>query len=242
MADLDADIRACFDKAPEEAVKFLRSRGWDVSDNWRDTLAAVRRGAMVVTGVMRLDVIKKVRDSLIESREEGTGFAAFKKEVKPILTAAGWLPDATKKQTASRIELIYRNTTQTALNAGRQVKMERNAKSRPYVGIRFVKDRRQSDVCRKLQSELEGKVMRIDNPKTKSLLPPYHHGCRDGTITYSEAQVKRLGLVVIDPDDIEAQPDEGFDTAPADGWEPDLSEYPEEDVKAFTEEVEGDDG
>jgi uncharacterized protein with gpF-like domain len=251
--NLDADIQIAYDMAPEEAVTYLRKQGWAISDNWRDTLAAVRKRALVVTGVVKLDIIQKVRESLVSAREEGKNFSDFKKEVAPILSEAGWLPPVEKtnpdgsKQTVdlapSRLKLIYRNNTQTALNAGRQRKAERASKRRPYFGVRFVRDRRQSDLCRKLSAELQGKVMRIDDPAARKYMGSLHHGCRNGIITYSEREVERMGLKVIGADALETLPDEGFDQSPAEPWEPDLSTYPDEDVEKFTEETGGgDDG
>jgi len=88
---------------PQEAIDYLRRKGlrtgWDYRDVWREEHSA----AFTVANMMRLDLLADVRDSLARAQEEGTTFAAWKREWTAELRKRGWwgrkaAPDPTDPQ------------------------------------------------------------------------------------------------------------------------------------------------
>ena len=101
----------------------------------------------------------------------------------------------------------------------------KNAKSAPYWQYVAVMDVR----TRPSHAELNGKVFRADDPFWKTHYPPNGYNCRCRVRALTEEQVQSMGLRVSSGSDFKnINPDPGFETNPADWWQPDLRNYPKE--------------
>lgn len=230
------DLEICFSLEPEEAIKFLRKKKYAISDNWRESLAIAKERGFTIAGVATLDILAQAQESLAVAMAEGLPARQWAKTIEPQLVESGWL-QSNPTAIPSRLDLIFRNATQNAFAAGRQLVMEELEDFRPYFRILFVKDSRQSDTCKRMQAEVGDKVFRVGDPAAKMFIGPSHHRCRKDTETLSERQLKARGYSVIqDANKVKNKPDDGFDHSPREPFKPDLKKYDKEHVKDFKAE------
>jgi len=156
-----------------------------------------------------------------------------------------------------RLRTIYQTNLQTSYMAGRYKSLRDNVDDRPYWQYVAILDSK----TRPSHRALHGKVFRWDDPIWNSLYPPNGWGCRCRVRALSEKDIKRKGLKVessqgnlVKIDRIVSKktgeiqqvtgynPETGEITAPDAGWdynvgkeawEPDLSKYPPDLVKAY---------
>ncbi len=91
-----------------------------------------------------------------------------------------------------RLQTIYRQNLQTALNVGRYQGQIEVADKRPYWAYYSVLDNRTGSLCRRL----DGVVYRHDDPFWQMYYPPNHWRCRARVGTLSERELAREGLTV----------------------------------------------
>lgn len=208
MATLsDADIRAVFGMKPEDAIAFVKQKGFQVSWNWYEVRDAAHAQAFTVAKVARLDVLQDIRGAVESIFEKGWSLSQFKKNLTPILQAKGWWGkqaivdsqgEAEIAQLGSprRLETIYRTNTQSALMAARYKQMLANVQFRPYWMYVAVMDGR----TRPSHAALNGRVFRWDDPIWQVLYPPNGYNCRCRVVALSERDMKRRGLVLSSSD------------------------------------------
>lgn len=194
MADL-------FGLQPEQAVEYLRSKGYRITFNWNDTLAAAERRAFTVAKVMCADMLQSIRDELVRALENGNTFREFQKNIEPVLTSAGWFgrkeltdPNTGESKTVtvrpSRLKNIYRTNMSSSYAKGRFMQAKAAQKTRPYWQYVSIIDGATTSVCRKLND----KVFAADDALWKKYTPPNHYGCRATWRTLSDSQLIAEGL------------------------------------------------
>ncbi|MCY4121011.1 MAG: phage head morphogenesis protein, partial [Acidobacteria bacterium] len=75
---------------PVEAIAFLRSKGYHVGFDWRDTAAAEHLASFTVAKAMKIDVLADIRDAVDAALAEGTTLRQFQQRLEPVLRAKGW--------------------------------------------------------------------------------------------------------------------------------------------------------
>lgn len=178
--------------------------------------------AWTIAGVTQLDIVLSVHESLTEAIAKGIPFAEWQKSVAPMLTKA-W-----GKRDAPRMQTVFRNAVQSALNAGRWQQMTEPAVKalRPFVMFDGIADARQSPICK----EWDGTILSIDDPSMP--VPPLHHRCRSSLRNLTEKQARERGITS-QPPKISPQP--GFGEPPdLSEWAPNPGDYP----RALFEEYE----
>lgn len=228
-------ISAIFNMKPEEAIRYLESKGFAITFDWQALSAEAQQQAFTVAKVTRLDLLQDIKDALIKAQSEGSTVEQFKKDLKPIIESKGWsgrkeitLKDGTKSTvnlTPSRLETVYRTNLQSAYSAGRWQQIEEAKQTRPYLQFLAVVDESTSDVC----SSLNRKVFAVDDEIWNSIMPPLHHNCRSTVRSLSEKQLVREGLTPenIDPKTLDIQ--DNFRANPGKTkYEPDLTKYDSE--------------
>jgi len=188
---------------PEDAIAFVKQKGFQISWNWFEVRDAAHVQAFTVAKAARLDILQDIRGALERALETGSTLATFKKNLTPILQAKGWwgkqiivdgAGEAEVAQLGSprRLETIYRTNMQSAMMAGRYKQMLANVRFAPYWMYVAVMDGR----TRPSHAALNGRVFRWDDPIWQTLFPPNGYNCRCRVVALSERQMKRLGLVV----------------------------------------------
>ena len=139
------DLSYALGLTPVEAVRYFRSKGIAVTENWHDLWQEAQARAFTVTGITKLDLMQDIRGAVDAAIKEGKTEQWFLNELTPILKKKGWWgkkevtdPDTgevryVRQGSPARLKLIYRQNTQSAYMAGRYKQQLENADSAPYL-------------------------------------------------------------------------------------------------------------
>ena len=200
------DLSYALGLEPVEAVRYFRSKGIAVTENWHDLWQEAHARAFTVAGVAKLDLLQDIRGAVDAAIREGRTERWFLNELTPVLKPKGWWgkteaadPDTgevryVRQGSPARLKLIYRQNTQSAYMAGRFKQQLENADSAPYWRYIAVLDQK----TRPAHAALNGKVFRHDDPFWGAMYPPNGWNCRCRVAAYSESRLKRRGLEVSD--------------------------------------------
>ena len=200
------DLSYALGLEPVEAVRYFRSKGIAVTENWHDFWQDAHARAFTVAGVAKLDLLQDIRGAVDTAIKEGRTERWFLNDLAPVLKQKGWWgkkevtdPDTgevryVRQGSPSRLKTIYRQNTQSAYMAGRYKQQLENADYEPYWQYIAVLDQK----TRPAHAALNGKVFRYDDPFWGAMYPPNGWNCRCRVAAYSESRLKRRGLDVSD--------------------------------------------
>ena len=155
--------------------------------------------AFTVSGIMRLDVLQAVLDSLDANIKSGGSFAAWKR-----LIEAEEIPLDVPPH---RAELVFRMHAQTAYAHGKCNNFEVNKLARPYLMYSAINDSR----TRPAHKKMNGIIRPVGDEFWAKNFVPAGWNCRCTIIALTEKQAKARGGVTENPID---GYDEGFDHSP----------------------------
>jgi SPP1 gp7 family putative phage head morphogenesis protein len=213
------NLLLAFDKAPEDAVKYLKQLGIKITWNWQEQLKAIKEKAFTISKITNADLLQEIQNQLIEALNKGIPYTDFKKELDDILKNRGYL----KKEDGSqwRLDTIYRTNLQGAYMAGRYAQQQEVSDEFPYWEYVAILDNRTTNSCR----SLNGTILPANDPFWKTNYPPRHFNCRARVISHNEITLKQYNKSVSDPAKFKnIKPAPGFEYAPGE-WKPDLSKY-----------------
>ncbi len=182
---MDAAIRALFQLPPEQAIRYLESKGMRLSWNWWEMQREAYAKAFTVAKLARLGILQDIRNAVETALKEGQTEAWFRKELEDTLKKKGWWGkqvdvdpvtlEAQLYQAGStrRLQTIYRTNLQTAYMAGRQRQFDAEAARAPFVQYLAVRDSR----TRPAHAALHGKVFRLDDPAVDVISAPNGFNC-----------------------------------------------------------------
>lgn len=213
------NLLLAFDKAPEEAVKYLEKLGIKITWNWQEQLKAIKEKAFTISKITNADLLQEVQNKLVEALNQGTPYSEFKADLNNMLMNRGY----TKKEDGSqwRLDTIYRTNLQGAYMAGRFQQQQEVTKEFPYWEYISIVDNRTTDSCR----NLNGTILPANDPFWKTNYPPRHYNCRARVVSHNEITLKQYGKSISDPAKFsKVKPAKGFEHTPGE-WKPDLSKY-----------------
>jgi len=213
-------LKLCFDKAPEDAVKFLKSQGIEVSWDWKEQLEKIKKHVFTVSKVSSADVLQTLYDELNKAMDQGTTYSEFKKNITPMLADKGYV---TKKDgSAWRLDTIYRTNMQSAYMGGRYGEMLEVAEEFPFWQYIAVLDNR----TRPSHRGLANKVVKNTDKLWHTHFPPNGYNCRCRVRALSAEDIKEKKLTVSKGSELKKfKPDKGFDTYPGERWQPSTAGY-----------------
>jgi SPP1 gp7 family putative phage head morphogenesis protein len=194
---------AVFNMPPEEAVAYLKAKGYKITFNWQEMLDEAHAQAFTVAKATKLDILKDIGGAVTGALEKGETFDTFLKNLAPTLQKKGWWgkdvvvdPDTLDAQLVQlgsnrRLKTIYQTNLQSAYMAAR-CKAQMQAKSFVYLMYVAVMDSR----TRPGHAALHGRVFRKDDPMWQVMYPPNGFNCRCRTRALTEGQVAAEGLKV----------------------------------------------
>lgn len=249
------DLQFLTNLKPEEAVAYLRSKGYRISWNWRDTWQEAHAKAFTVAKAMKLDILNDIRESVMTAIDEGQTLEQFRQRLEPTLKSKGWWgkvraqdvpgydpekspPDKiVQLGSPYRLKTIYRTNLQTAYMAGKYKRYIDNADDRPYWRFIAVQDSR----TRRSHAELHNKVFRYDDPFWDTHYPPLDWNCRCTVQALSADEVKEQNLHI----ETRAEAEElAANIQPGEGWnynvgkaayQPDLEKYDYQVARQYVE-------
>lgn len=202
-APTPADLQAIFGLEPEQAIAYLKAKGYAITWNWQEMLDQAHDQAFTVAKAMRLDLLSDIRAALETALQDGQTLKQFTEALQPVLEAQGWwgqqvivdgAGNAELVQLGSprRLKTIYQTNLQSAYMAGRKASMEATVDTHPYWRYVAILDGR----TRPSHRALSGKVYRHDDPVWSAIYPPNGFNCRCRVTALSESALKRKGLQV----------------------------------------------
>ena len=213
-------LRLCFDKSPEEAMKFLASEGFVVSWDWRQQLDIIKRHCFTVAKVSSADVLQMIHEEILKAVDDGKTYKEFKEEAEKMFKDKGYL----KRDDGSawRLDTIFRTNIQSAYMGGRYFEMTNVKDDFPYWQYIAIRDKR----TRPSHSALANKVVKMDDSFWKTHYPPNGYRCRCRVRALGEQDLIDKKLKVTDGGDLKKYPaDEGFETNPGEQWNPKTNGY-----------------
>jgi SPP1 gp7 family putative phage head morphogenesis protein len=179
----------------DQAIDYLRQQVVIPDDQWQATWQAYQDFAFTIAGITRVEILEDLQAALVKSLAEGTSLEDFRRDFRQIATDRGWL--AGEQMSAWRVELIYRQNTQTAYGAGRyeQQTQPEVLAARPYWLYRHGDSRNP----RPHHLAIDGEVYPADSPFWQTCYAPNGWGCRCRVLSLSAADMERRGLSVSAP-------------------------------------------
>ena len=203
MAKDDIDISLMFKMEPEEAVNYLKNKGYKITDNWHEMLADAHAKAFTVAKMTDAQMLKDTHAIVTQAIQEGWSSGKAERKLRDMFVSKGWLkPEGTdgdkakekeyKKYMAFRAKTIFRTNMQTAYSASRYLEQLQDADFAPYLQYKCIIDSH----TRPEHLALHDKVYRYDDEFWASFYPPNGWGCRCYVINLSQREVEQKGLKV----------------------------------------------
>jgi len=205
-----------FDAPWDVQITQARAQNVKLSDIYYRLAAEKRAYAQTVSGLAQLDQVQRVADALAQAQASGDTLADFKKWAK---TQDWTLPKG-------RLETIYRNSVQTAYQAGHWRDFEENAKERPYLFYDAINDSR----VRPSHLALDGVIKPVADPFWLTSSPPLGHRCRCTLRSLSQREAMAKGGVTQNVP-VEGKADEGWGHKPTE-WDKTLEKVKADKVAA----------
>ncbi len=139
----DVDLGYAYTLKPEEAIKYFESKGYVIGFRWHDVKDIAHAPAFTVAGVLKLDVLKDIRDGLTAALADGGTFREFADTTGAVTGEKGWLGKRLivdedtgelhgRQLTPRRLRTIFDTNIQSSYNAGRYQQQMANVADRPY--------------------------------------------------------------------------------------------------------------
>ena len=189
---------------PEEAIRYLRAKGYAIGFDWRDVWREEHFSAFTVAKVADLDLLADIRGAVDKALAEGTTLRDFRRELEPLLKKKGWwgrgeVVDPTTGElveaqlgSPQRLETIFRTNLRTAYANGHWDSIERTKSRLPYLRYTAVMDER----TRPEHAAWHGTILPVDDEWWETHTPPNGWNCRCRLIPLSATQMRRAGWEV----------------------------------------------
>lgn len=181
---------------PAQAIDYFQSKNFVVGFNWHDVEAETHACGFTVAGIMKMDVLETIHQSLQTALETGQSQASWEKTIQPVLETKGWMGTGLKadedgvlegKQLMPyRLDTIFRTNMQSAYMAGHYQQQLANVSFRPYWEYVAVMDSH----TRPTHAALNGQTFRWDDPFWDACYPPNGYNCRCRVATRSEQDMQ----------------------------------------------------
>lgn len=191
------ELNALFNLPPQDAIDYLKKKGFKIGWDWHETLDHAHSRAFTVAKVARIDVLQDIRKSLITALENGHSFEKWQADLTPTLQQKGWWgkqvvknPEGIEQEvqlgSPRRLRTIYDTNMQSAFSAGRYKAMLAGSDTRPYWEWRHVTIKNP----RKQHIALDGRIFRFDDGFWSVAFPPSEWGCKCRVIARSAREVE----------------------------------------------------
>jgi hypothetical protein len=178
------------DKKPEEAIEYFKKLGLQVSDNWKDTLKAIRNDAFAIAGVKNMDNLLAIKELIIDAMEGEIPVKDFKKFVAEQLNLKTW-----------HGALVVSQNISNSRAAGEYQKALDTMDDFPLLRPITILDSKTTEICTWLHNHKF--AIKINDTGLKNFFHPRHFRCRTIWVPITYKQAKRLNLVVKNTKDID---------------------------------------
>ncbi|MFC5920859.1 phage minor head protein [Neisseria weixii] len=199
MSDVGYKPSGLVDKAALEHFKSKRILpGFSHYDVWLYQHSL----AFTVAKMMDADMLAEVKQAIEQAQQNGTGFADFKKRLKPYLMAKGWWGeqimtdplDGVQKLvqlgSTRRLKTIFSTNMQTAFAAGQWQRIQANKDALPY--LRY--NASAAGTPRDSHKRYYGMILPVDHEIWQVVFPPNGYGCKCSVSALTRRQAEREGI------------------------------------------------
>ncbi len=186
------DLTLAFNLPPEQAIEYLRSKGYEINFDWKKASAEAKAKSFWMANQYKYDILADVKNSLIDALEKGYTGQQFQDAVMQKLRSRGYVPEQ-EGITPSRLNSVFRNNVQSAYMAGNYKSLLESVDILPFWRMVVILDRRSSKIC----PPLKDIVARWDDPFWLTHFPPLHFFCRSTVLGMTEAQANKRGLNIL---------------------------------------------
>jgi len=185
---------------PQEALDYLQGKKLKVGFDYRDVWREEHAGAFTVAKMTQLDMLSDMRDSLAGALKNGTTLREWAKQVTPELQKRGWwgaqqAVDPLTGQVGQvqlgsprRLRTIYNANLRTARSAGQWERIQRTARTHPYLIYLLGPSARH----RPQHVAWAGTMLPIEDEFWRYALPPNGWGCKCWVRQVSRVEYGRL--------------------------------------------------
>lgn len=203
---MDVDLSYACTLPPREAVHYFESRGLRISFRWQDVWREAHARGFTVAGCTKTDLLADIQSATADAIALGQSKAQFRQALEEVLKRKGWWGkgDIVNPETGevrrgergstARLNLVYRQNTQAAYNAGRYKQQKESAEIAPYWKYMAVMDAK----TRPSHAAMHGRVYRSDDPIWGEMYPPNGWACRCRVDSLSERAFRRGGYTLED--------------------------------------------
>ncbi len=225
-------LKILLELKPEDQIKYLKSKGFGISDGWKATLKIIQKNGFTIAQITKMDLLMDIRELIVKAMNEGMPIEDFRKQFRNLLKKSGWYQEPKSKlqqqlDTNWRLNQILRQNVSGSFHAGRFEGTLDGADRFPYVREVVINDSKTEIKCKYRANNKF--TFRITDKLLKWTYPPSHFGCRKISIPVNESLVKTLGLrikkVALIPKMYWNAT--GFNRLPNTQFKPDLSKYPD---------------
>lgn len=228
-----------------EAIEYFRSKGFAPQIQRFHHLDTFREGHArdwVVAKAMRDDVSQAIRKDVDRMLAEGRTLQQFQEDLAPRLKDMGWWGQSVERDPVTgelqevqlgsmrRLRVIFDTNMRTAHAAGHWARIQRTKRAFPYLQyIQIERPTKRHDHAR-----FHLKIWHVDDPIWLRIYPPNGYFCGCTVRQLTEGQMRREGLTVSPPMDLEEEAwtnkrtgevfqvpkgvNPGFDTNPGAAW------------------------
>ena len=195
------DLFIAFNLPPEKAVEYFQAKGYQITWDWHEMLERAHDTAFTVAKATNLEVLQTIRNEVDRIFTEGITHEEFERILEPKLKELGWWgkdvyldvngqPVEYTKGSRRRLDTIYQTNASVGYSTNRFNEQLENIDNQPYWEYTAILDGR----TRPEHRELNGTVLRADDPFWANFYPPNGWNCRCRVQAHSEDAVARLGL------------------------------------------------
>ena len=195
------DFKMIFGLPPKAAIAYLAAKGLQTTWAYTDMMDAAHQRQFTVAGILKLDALAAIRQSLERAMAQGLSYQAWVKSLKPELEKMGLLgrhkllnEETGEVKTLSpwRLRTIYGTNLQSAYMAGRYEAMQAAVETHPFWQYVAILDGK----TRPGHRALHGRVFRHDDPMwAAGFYPPLGYRCRCRARSLSRPAMARYGLL-----------------------------------------------
>ena len=184
-----------YDRLPNhEAIAHFNGKVLLTTGHYAELKAYEHALAFTVARIADKDILTEVHKAMTQAIENGTTFHDFQKQLKPYLTARGWLGltdnKADKRYLGHRLKTIYQTNVRTAYAAGQWTRIQKTKDLLPYLQYMPSVSTHKRDE----HKQYYGLVRPVDDPIWRSIAPPNGFGCKCWVRQLTKGQAERAGV------------------------------------------------
>lgn len=192
-------VKFNFALSPDEAIAYLRAKGFKLSFNYDELKGSAHHEAFTVAKVTRLDLLNDIHEELLGSMKDGRTFKEFQESIKPTIEKKGWwgTTEVINPRTgevkkidvnARRLKTIFETNTRMAYNVAREEAMDALPLSvyRRYISALLSN-------TREAHAHMHGTIKHKDDEFWIRNSPLNGWGCKCKKTAYSKKQIERKG-------------------------------------------------